>query len=61
MLEWLKMGISYVYGTSLGQPNGTELAMTLTTTVEGPELDRRPEQHQRVGGGGGCCCCCCCC
>jgi hypothetical protein len=41
-----------VYGTSLGQPNGTELAMTLTTTIEGPELNRRPEQHQQVGGGG---------
>jgi hypothetical protein len=24
--------------------------MMLTTTVEGPELDRRPEQHQREGG-----------
>jgi len=61
MLKWLKMGFKCVYGTSLGWPNGTKLALMLTTTDEGPELNRWPEQHQQVGDGGGCCCCCCCC
>jgi hypothetical protein len=58
MLEWLKMGFKCVYRTSLGRPNGTELALILTMTDKGPELDRWLGQHQQVGNGGCCCCCC---